>query len=81
LGLNFQKTIESVEALLTIHGCSGCPNFKELLSFILAKKRKKERKPQYGPSMVVGVVATFKNFCRLSWQKKKRKKGAIRFVE
>lgn len=27
----------------SIHGCSSCPNFQELLSFILAKKREENR--------------------------------------
>jgi hypothetical protein len=42
------------------------------------RKETKERKPQYGPSMVVGVVPTFKNFFVVYVGQKKRKKRAIR---
>jgi hypothetical protein len=42
-------------------------------TFVVYLGKEKERKPQYGPSMVVGVVPTFKNFVVYLGKRKERK--------
>lgn len=59
----------------SIHGCSGCPNFQELLSFILAKKREENRNTDHPWLQYIGVVPTLKNFVVYLGKRKEEKKG------